>query len=69
MTQKKYEVNVRAKRLAEILEVGVSTIWLYAKQGKITPIKLSDRVTVFNLEAVKRALGVNCMAEVALDGK
>jgi predicted site-specific integrase-resolvase len=61
--EKKYERNVRAKRLAELLGVGISTVWLYAKQGKITPIKLSDRVTVFNLEAVEKALGLN-MAEV-----
>jgi predicted site-specific integrase-resolvase len=59
MTQKKNEVNVRAKRLAELLGVGVSTIWLYVKQGKIKSIKLSDRVTVFNLEAVEKALGLN----------
>jgi predicted site-specific integrase-resolvase len=59
MTQKKNEVNVRAKRLAELLGVGISTVWYYVKQGKIKSIKLSDRVTVFNLEAVEKALGLN----------
>ena len=39
--------NYRAKELATYLGVGLSTIWLYANQGKITPIKLSSRVTVF----------------------
>lgn len=38
----------RVKDAAEYLSVGVSTIWLYAKQGKLHPIKLSDRVTVFS---------------------
>ena len=39
--------NLRAKEASEYLRVGLSTIWLYAKQGKITPIKLSARVTLF----------------------
>ena len=39
--------NLRAKEASEYLRVGLSTIWLYAKQGKITPIKLSTRVTLF----------------------
>lgn len=37
----------RVKEAAQYLSVGVSTVWLYAKQGKLHPIKLSDRVTVF----------------------
>lgn len=47
---------MRAKKLAEHLGIGLSTVWLYAKQGKITPIKWSDRVTVFNVEDVEKAL-------------
>ena len=39
--------NMRAKQASKYLGVGLSTIWLYAKQGKITPIKLSERVTIF----------------------
>jgi excisionase family DNA binding protein len=45
---------LRVKEVAQYLSVGVSTVWLYAKQGKLHPIKLSDRVTVFskdNLDA------------------
>ena len=37
----------RAKEAAEYLGIGKSTVWLYAKQGKLHPVKLSDRVTVF----------------------
>lgn len=47
---------MRAKKLAEHLGIGLSTVWFYAKQGKITPIKVSDRVTVFNVEDVENAL-------------
>ena len=46
----------RAKELAEYLGVGLSTIWLYAKQKKITAYKISDNVTVFNIDEVKKAL-------------
>jgi excisionase family DNA binding protein len=40
----------RAKEASQYLGIGLSTVWLYAKQGKLTPIKLSDRVTVFKKE-------------------
>ncbi|QKE29842.1 hypothetical protein AACT_2775 [Arcobacter acticola] len=46
----------RAKELAEYLGVGLSTIWLYAKQKKITAYKISDKVTVFNIDEVEIAL-------------
>lgn len=36
--------------LRKKLGVGLSTVWLYAKQNKIKPIKLSDRVTIFKKE-------------------
>ena len=39
--------NFRAKEAAQYIGVGLSTIWLYAKQGKLKAYKLSDRVTIF----------------------
>lgn len=42
--------NYRAKEASEYLGVGLSTVWLYAKQGKLHPVKLSDRVTIFKKE-------------------
>lgn len=44
----------RASYAAQYLGVGESTIWLYAKQGKLHPIKLSPRVTVFDLDELNR---------------
>ena len=38
---------MRAKEVAEYLGIGLSTVWLYAKQGLLKPINLSPRVTVF----------------------
>ena len=39
--------NLRAKEASSYLGIGLSTLWLYAKQGKLNPIKLSQRVTIF----------------------
>ncbi len=39
--------NYRANEAAQYLGVAKSTIWLYARQKRLTPIKLSERVTVF----------------------
>jgi len=47
-TQKHIEIEMkRVKEVAEYLGIGVSTVWYYAKQGLLKPIKLSPRVTVF----------------------
>ena len=47
---------MRAKQLAQHLGIGLSTVWAYAKQGKITPKKISDRVTLFDVVEVEKAL-------------
>ena len=39
--------NLRAKEASKYLSIGLSTLWLYARQGKLKPIKLSPRVTIF----------------------
>ena len=39
--------NMRAKEASTYLACGVSTLWLWVKQGKIKAYKLSDRVTIF----------------------
>jgi predicted DNA-binding transcriptional regulator AlpA len=41
---------LRAKEMAKYLNIGLSTVWLFAKQGKLTPKKLSERVTLFSIE-------------------
>lgn len=51
--------NYRAKELAEYLGVALSTVWLYSKQGKITPIKISERVTVFAIDEVNKVFNLN----------
>ncbi len=51
--------NKRPKEAAKYLGVGLSTIWLYSKQGKITPIKLSDRVTIFKKADLDRFINTS----------
>lgn len=43
---------LRAKEVAEYLSIGLSTVWLYASQGRLTPKRLSARVTVFDIDEV-----------------
>lgn len=56
LQNKKY---YRAKELAKLLGIGLSTIWLYSKQKKITPIKISEKVTVFDIEEINRIFNLN----------
>ena len=56
MDKNKTVKYMRAKELAKYLGIGLSTVWLYAKQGKITPKKASDRVTLFEVVEVEKAL-------------
>jgi len=44
--------RLRAKRIASEFGIGLSTVWLYAKEGKLTPIHVSPRVTVFDAQEV-----------------
>ncbi len=46
-TEPQIPQNLRAKEACKYLGIGLSTLWLYVKQGKIEPIKLSQRVTIF----------------------
>jgi len=46
----------RAKELAEYLAIGVSTVWAMEKANKISSIKLSKRVTVFDIEEIENSI-------------
>lgn len=55
--------NVRAKQAAEYLAIGLSTWWLYSKQGRIQkPMKYGARVSVWPAEYI-RDLAVNGIPE------
>ena len=44
--------KMRAKGISKKFGIGLSTVWLYAKEGKLTPIHVSPRVTVFDTQEV-----------------
>jgi len=44
----------RARELAVYLGVSITTIWNYAKEGKITARKLSTQATVFDIKEVNK---------------
>jgi predicted DNA-binding transcriptional regulator AlpA len=46
--------NLRPKEASKYLAIGESTLWLYVKQGKLNPIKLSQRVTIFPKKELDR---------------
>lgn len=42
--------NLRPKDAANYLAIGLSTLWLYIKQGKLKAYKLSPQVTIIKRE-------------------
>ena len=50
-----FEGLTRAKPAAKFLGIGISTFWLYVKQGRIQkPLKFSERTSVFQCEYIRR---------------
>lgn len=45
---------LRPKEVSEYLGIGLSTVWWYSKNKKLTAIKVSPRVTVFSLDEVNK---------------
>ena len=55
---KNHKQNYRAKEAAEYLGIALSTVWLYARQGRLSPIKLSPRITVFKKSDLDNLIAV-----------
>ena len=56
---------LRLPEVAELLGVGKSTVWLYARQGKLPKAtKLSPRVSVWKMSDVQKLID-SIMVEVA----
>lgn len=49
--------RLRAKQVASENSIGLSTVWRYAKLGKLTPIRVTDGVTVFDRDEVNALFG------------
>jgi len=52
------EVSLRAKQVAKKYGIGLSTVWYLAKEGKITPKKVTPRVTVFSVKELDKLFGI-----------
>ena len=50
---------LRAKGIAKHFGIGESTVWYYLKIGKIKSKKISERVTLFDVDEVEKALCYN----------
>lgn len=49
-----HDGKVRAKQIADFLAIGISTWWLYVKQGRVDqPQRYGKRVSVWNAEYVR----------------
>jgi len=48
--------NLRVKDVAKMLNVSVSTVWQYVKQGRFNYTKLSPKVTIFKKSDIENFL-------------
>jgi predicted DNA-binding transcriptional regulator AlpA len=56
---RKMEIKkLRAKDVARVYGIGLSTVWHYVKQGLLSPIKISERVTVFDIKELDKFFGI-----------
>lgn len=53
MTHTTPQQRMRAKQIALEFGIGLSTVWNYAKIGLLTPIKITNGVTVFSRKEVE----------------
>ncbi|GGD47758.1 hypothetical protein GCM10012288_22500 [Malaciobacter pacificus] len=58
-TELKNKKYYRAKEVAEYLGICKSNVWRLSKLQKITPIKISQRVTVFSIDEINKVFNLN----------
>ena len=56
MTQ---NVKLRARQVSKEYNICIATVWNYAKQGLLTPIKITKGVTVFDRKEVDNLFSGN----------
>ena len=63
-----HEGKARAKQIAQYLGIGISTLWLYVKQGRIErPMRYGARVSVWDASYI-RTLAANGIPEASKGG-
>ena len=58
-TELKNKKLYRAKEVTEYLGICKSNVWRLSKLKKITPIKISDKVTVFSIDEINKVFNLN----------
>ena len=58
-TELKNKKFYRAKEVTEYLDICKSNVWRLSKLKKITPIKISDKVTVFSIDEINKVFNLN----------
>ncbi len=53
MTHQSPPKKMRATHIAKENSIGLSTVWHYAKQGLLNPIRITKGITVFNRDEVE----------------
>lgn len=64
MTQTAPQQKMRVKHIVREFPVSSASVWLYAKQGKLTPIKVTDGITVFDRKEVEAFFSGKSQMEV-----
>jgi predicted DNA-binding transcriptional regulator AlpA len=52
--------NLRANKASEYLGIGESTLWRWTREGKVSCIKLSEKVTVWQKSELDRFIASKC---------
>jgi len=51
--QPTHQQKMRAKHISKEYGIAQSSVWRFAKQGLLTPIKVTDGITVFDRSEVE----------------
>lgn len=54
--KREHSRKMRMKALSKYVGIPISTLYLYVKQGRFSGIKVSEKVVVYDLEVVEKAL-------------
>lgn len=54
--KREFSQKMRMKALSKYVGIPVSTLYLYIKQGKFQGIKVSEKVVVYDVATVEKAL-------------
>ncbi len=50
--------RLRAKEIAELYGISISTVWGYTRKGLLTPIRVTKGTTVFKADEVEKLFSI-----------